>query len=300
MISIIICTYNREQFIKRCLDSLAIQSVGAGLFEIIFVNNNSTDSTEIIFNEFEKEHPDLNITYCIESRQGLSHARNRGISEAKGDVLAFLDDDAIASKDYVKYLSDQFLPSKYSSGGGKILPLWETKKPHWMSKFLLPLVSVIDLGNKTKGFPSGKFPVGANMFFRRKIFEQVGTFNTDLGRIGKNMLGGEEKDLFNRIRNKKNSIGYFPSIEVHHIIPEERTTIDFVKKQALGVGLSEKIRTKDRSLKYIIRLLLELMKWGATLVLSFFYFILMHFSKALMLIKFRYWVTSSFLKSIKK
>ncbi|WP_163716119.1 glycosyltransferase [Mangrovibacterium lignilyticum] len=292
MVSIIVCTYNREKFIGQCLDSIARQSASSDRFELIFVDNNSTDRTVQLFNDFKLNNPELNCRYFLELNQGLSYARNRGIAESKGDVVAFLDDDAIACEDYVSKLETVFAQSEYGAGGGKILPRWETSRPDWMGDFLLPLVSVIDLGNQQKEFPVRKYPIGANMFFRRSVLKNVGDFNTQLGRVGKNMMGGEEKDIFNRTRAAGVKIGYFPDIDVHHIIPQERTTEAFIRKQALGIGSSESARTRTSFFAYLNRLVTELFKWGATLLISLYYLATFNFSKARMLCRFRFWVTT--------
>lgn len=295
MVSVIVCTYNREKFITQCLRSIARQSANYETFELIFVNNNSTDTTEEIFFRFKREHPSLQCDYFFEKEPGLSFARNRGIEEAKGAILAFLDDDAIACSDYVERLQSEFANSGFVAGGGKILAKWESKKPDWMGRFLLPLVSVIDLGNKITTFGKNKYPIGANMFFKRSIFENVKGFNTKLGRVGKNMMGGEEKDLFNQIREFGGQVGYFPEIYVHHIIPEERTTKKFIKVQALGVGRSERVRTEKNTTAFFKRLLLEVFKWGGTFVIALGYFLILKPDKAFALIQFRYWITKGLL-----
>ncbi len=292
MISIVVCTYNRAKFLPFCLDSLAQQNCEIHDFELVFVDNNSTDETARIFHDFEVANPSLQLRYFLETQQGLSFARNRGIQESKGDVIAFLDDDAIADTEYVQNLKTAFACSEFGAGGGRILPRWESRKPEWMGKFLMPLVSVIDLGNENIEFPVNKYPIGANMFFKRSVLEDCGDFNTELGRVGKNMMGGEEKDIFNRIRAKGVAVGYFSAIEVQHIIPNERTTEAFIRTQAKGIGQSEYTRTKTSWLAYAKRLLVELFKWGATVFISLYYLAGFNLQKANMLVKFRWWVTT--------
>ena len=141
-------------------------------------------------------------------------------------------------------------------------------------------------------FPANKFPIGANMGIRRKVIEQVGMFNTELGRTGDNLLAGEEKDLFNRIREAGYEILYFPNIGVKHCIPSRRTTYEFVERLAYGVGVSERLRTKKIGVgTYAKRLFMEMIKWGGTLVLWCQYTIQGHHSKGDILVHFRYQVT---------
>jgi hypothetical protein len=105
------------------------------------------------------------------------------------------------------------------------------------------------------------------------------------------MMGGEEKDIFSRTRDAGIAVGYFPEIFVHHIIPEQRTTAAFIRKQAWGIGTSEAARTRSSAVARLVRLAVELFKWGATLLISLYYLATLNFSKAAMLCKFRFWVT---------
>jgi len=295
-ISIIICTYNRDDFIVKCLDGVKKQTCLKDKYEIVLVNNNSTDSTDKLCLDFKNSNPELNFNYFVEMKQGLSAARNRGIREAKSQLLAFIDDDAIVCPDYVEEIIRFFDNNEDADAlGGKILPLYESERPKWMSKFLEPLMSVINLGNADKEFPKNKYPIGANMIVRNSIISKVGDFNENLGRTGKNMLGGEEKDLFNRIRLVGGKIWYSPKPWVYHQVPDKRLTIDFIKKQGIGIGYSEKVRASEiGAIEYLKSIFSEFFKWAASFILFIIYSLQFHFSKALMIIRFRYWVSSGF------
>lgn len=298
-LSIIICTYNREKYIPQLLESIAREDFPYSGYEIVFVNNNSPDQTAQRCRKFQAAHPEINFAYFEEKKQGLSHARNRGIAEARGNILAFIDDDALAHDAYLDNMHKAFQnrPEIFAAGG-KILPLYESKRPKWMSRFLEPVMSVIDLGHKQKPFPRNKFPVGANMMFRKTVFEQVGNFNTELGRTGKKMLGGEEKDLFYRMRKADMPVFYLPDVTVSHTVPDERLTKAFIRKQALGIGESEKIRTQNFGQgNYGTAIFKEFLKWGASLILFVWYAAGLQYPKAAMIIKFRYWVSKGMLKN---
>ena len=295
-ISIIICTYNREKYIKGLLNSLKKQEYPKKDYEIVFVNNNSDDETDKRCTEFQDANSDVVFHYFNETKQGLSHARNRGVLEAKGEILAFIDDDALAHANYLQNMSKAFKENDVDAAGGKIYPKYESKRPEWMSKFLEPVMSVIDLGDRNRIFPKNKFPIGANMIFRKEVFEHTGNFNTELGRTGKKMLGGEEKDLFYRMKTKNMSIHYLHDVVISHIIPDERLTDDFIEKQAAGIGKSEIIRAKNFSHINIFAVYFkELLKWSATILLAVFYATKFQFSKSKMLIKFRYRVSKGML-----
>ncbi|MDF1672087.1 MAG: glycosyltransferase [Vicingaceae bacterium] len=292
MISIIVCTYNRDKYLPKMLESAAKQKSAKEAFELILVNNKSTDSTEKICSEFGENNNHINYRYFLETQQGLSFARNRGVAEAKGKYIVFIDDDAFLDENYVKELT-QYLSStteQYIGFGGKILPFLECELPKWMSKFLASLMSIIDMGTEITKFQGTKYPIGANMGFSKAVFDEIGGFNTELGRIGKSMLGGEEKDFFFRVKNLNAPIYYFPKMLVHHVIPKERLTEEFVKKAANGIGVSEKLRTKKTG-EYFKRSLAEIYKWGGTFGLFGIYLFKGQPSKGVMLVKFRWWIS---------
>jgi len=295
-LSVIICTYNREKFLPESLYSIAKQSINSNKFELIIVNNNSTDSTDSIVKIFIAENINIDIKYFIEKQQGLSFARNRGINESNGDILIFLDDDAIASSSYLEEVLNFFISYNDAAAmGGKILPKFETFKPKWASKYLMSVFSVINLGEKVKLFKNNAFPIGANMAVKKSIFNEVGNFNTDLGRRGANMEGGEEKDLFSRIRKNNGLIYYNPKPWVYHIIPENRTKLSFLKKQAYGIGYSERIRVDSPQVQqFWKRTFIELFKWAASFILFFYYLIIFQPQKSIVIIKFRWWISSGF------
>lgn len=292
-ISVIVCTYNREKYLGESLQCLALQNLSKDLYEIILVNNRSTDKTEQICKRFSEENPNLDFRYCTEERAGLSFARNSGIYEARGELIVFLDDDAMADEQYLSVVRQFFLENKdVLAGGGRIVPQYETKAPGWMSRFLLPLVSALDMGDSDKPFPGNKHPIGANMFFRKTFFTEKGNFKTDLGRKGDILLGGEEKDIFSRIDRKKHPIIYLPNAEVRHVVPDKRLERKHIDNLARGIGMSEAIRVGG-NLKGRLRMYgREIVKWGGSFVLFFIYLLKFQPSKGKMLLRFRYFVSA--------
>lgn len=296
MLSIIICTYNREKYVGETLLRLANNRYN-GEWELLLIDNNSTDSTASICKTFAVQHPNVPFRYFVETHQGLSHARNRGIKEAKGDWLVFLDDDAFVSENYLERLFQyiQEIP-QMDAFGGRIYPLFEDgMTPSWLSKWSASWLSAIDKGDEVCIF-TNDYPIGANMGFSRKTANQCGLFNTDLGRSGKNLIGGEEKDYFNRIKALNATIYYLPNIAVEHCIPSSRTTDEYICRLGLGVGQSERQRTLAISkMEYSKRLLLEAVKWGGTLVLWIGYCLQGYPAKGNKLILFRKNVTKGLL-----
>jgi len=236
-LSIIICSYNRGNLIFSALESIRKQNFDKQLFELIVVDNNSTDNTVGIVKEFESRNPDMNFVYTVEMNQGLSFARNKGISIAKGEIVAFIDDDAIAHEDFAKNITHRFNEYKsYDALGGKVIPVYEIgEEPAWMSKYIERMVSKVDYGDKVKDFKK-KYPVGCNMAFRKHVFEKVGLFNTNLN------LRSDDKYIFNKIAKANLKVLYAPDIVVWHNIEKERTTDRFIIRLSRLNGRSERIR----------------------------------------------------------
>ena len=295
MLSFIVCTYNREKYIYECLKRLITNKTDTD-WELIVVDNNSTDNTLSEIRRFERDYNPQNYRYVLETQQGLSYARNRGIREAKGDWLVFLDDDAFVESDYIQTLQHYIvtLPDMHAFGG-KILPLFEDgRSPSWLCRWNMSWVSALDKGNRVSLMKGAEFPTGANMGIKAETARQCGLFNTTLGRTGKNLIGGEEKDYFNRIKALNGNIYYLPAIAVRHCIPLTRTTYNFIRRLGEGVGLSEQIRTLNEGKKsYLKRICAELVKWCATLLLSCYYAITLRPACGYSLLIFRYHVSKT-------
>lgn len=267
-LSLVIATYNRAEQLMVTLRSVAEQRADAESWECIVVDNNSSDNTAESIATFAEQHPKLNIIYIYEPQQGLSHARNAGIEAAKGDIIAFIDDDERIVPDFISAYIELFdnHPDAMAAGG-RIIAEYPTGRPQWMSKYTeQPIANPMDFGDKIGIFPKSRIPGGGNMAMRRELFGTVGRFNTSLGRIGKKLIGGEESELFERIRAYNMPIYYVPRAIMYHIIPEEKLTLDYFSRLAYNIGISQHTRAtinKRTAALYIY----EAAKWCATLLL---------------------------------
>jgi glycosyltransferase involved in cell wall biosynthesis len=297
-ISAIICTYNREKLILRTLHGLEDQSINSGLYEIIIINNNSTDSTEVTCKQFIEQHPQINCLYFSEKNQGLSYSRNRGIKESSGKYITFLDDDSIPEPDFLKVIVDYLENhSDIMAAGGRIHLQYEGEQPGWVNRYLAPLLGYFEMGNKIKPFNRKSYPRGSNMTFRKDIFSETGDFNTELGRKGSSLAGGEEKDLFNRVYRQNHRVIYLPQALVYHLVPLERTKKSYVKQQAEGIGKSERVRTKNNGqFAYLGRILHECIKWIVSIVLFLIYLVTFQFQKAKMILLVRYYISKGLIQ----
>ena len=299
MLSIIVCTYNRDKYLYGALKCIAENGFPKENYEIILVNNMSTDNTETECKRFENDYPNVNFRYFIETNQGLSFARNRGIKESRGEILVFLDDDSYIQEGYLNNLQKQLVAHPDADAfGGRIIPVFESgETPKWLCKWTFSWVSAIDKGDKTILFEGNTYPIGANMGFSKSCLNQCGSFNTELGRSKKNLMAGEEKDLFNRLKSRKMSVYYFPDILVKHIIPPHRTTKEYIIKMGYGVGLSERLRClKTGKATLWLRYFSELTKWCASILLWFWYTFRLRPTAGNMLVLFRWNVTKGLLE----
>lgn len=224
-ISVIICTYNRSSLLKDSMRSIIGQDFPKGEYELVVVDNNSNDSTKEVVEGFASPSP-VRIKYVFEGRQGLSNARNTGVRNADGEIIVFTDDDIEADVNWLKEYDRAFKDPEVYSAGGPLRPVWLGKRPDWLTDEFLGFIAVSEFmearknGNEFKD--ENDNPWGANMAFRRRVFEEFGGFPEDLGRTGKLLLSNEEILLCRMIKRKGRRIVLAPGAVVHHKISKSR------------------------------------------------------------------------------
>jgi glycosyltransferase involved in cell wall biosynthesis len=298
MLTAIICTYNRAKYIGNLLESIAANDLPKSEYEILLVDNNCTDNTRAVCEAYAKAHKDVQFRYVLEPEQGLSAARNKGIKEAKGDVIVYIDDDALVDTDYLRTYAEWFEAHPETMAcGGPIEPLYETKEPSWMTPYTKALLTAwMNYGDKVHEYPKGRYPGGGNAAYRKEVFDKVGLFNTALGRKGGNLMGSEEKDIFDKMHSLGMQVLYLPTPILHHIIPQAKLEPDYFNRLTTQIGISERQRTLAISNgKYIKRLCSEGVKWCGTLVLLCIYTISFHPMRGWKLVQFRHNVTGGLL-----
>ena len=161
------------------------------------------------------------------------------------------------------------------------------------------LTAWMDFGDKEREYPKGRFPGGGNAAYRKSVFEKVGLFNTELGRKGASLMGGEEKDIFDKMHSQNMQVLYLPTPVLHHIIPQKKLEKDYFDRWTLQIGMSERKRTLAIGKgKYIRRLGSECVKWAGTVVLLCLYTISFHPQKGWKLVQFRANVTKGLLSRV--
>ncbi|MBD0288722.1 MAG: glycosyltransferase family 2 protein, partial [Flavisolibacter sp.] len=244
-ISVIICSYNREDYIIAAIESLYQQTLSKDQFEVLVVDNNSIDNTGELVQEYMHTHEGFHLHYLTESRQGASFARNTGAAFAKAPLLCFMDDDAIAEKDFLQRTVIFFENHPDAIGlGGRIIPRYIPAEPGWMSYYVSSLVGNFDYSDSVTVFKPGKYPLESNMVVRKEAFDAIGGFNTELpGVKGTLRIGGEGKDFFLRLQQNGAKIYYDPAIIVHHVVEVKKLTPHYMYRIASGIGRGERVRT---------------------------------------------------------
>ena len=228
-LSIIICSRNRAHEIVNCLPGIASQAKNFSDVEVIVVDNGSTDNTREVVNEFgtKLQYP---FRYIYEGIPGLCQARNRGRAEAKGTVLAYLDDDSLLKEGWIERVRTHYLEGKSDCLGGKVSVDLGGEMPFQFDESMAWFFMASNMGEKPRQLAAPEHPIGCNMSFTSKVFDAINGFNTNL------KLYGDETDFFRRVYEKGFTVYYDPAVEVSQFIPAERLTKEELKDKSYKWG----------------------------------------------------------------
>jgi glucosyl-dolichyl phosphate glucuronosyltransferase len=223
-ITVILCTFNRASSLSNALDSVAAQVLPESIeWEVLVVDNNSTDQTREVAEKYCREYPGR-FRYLFEPQQGLSRARNAGIRQARAEIVAFMDDDVTVGPTWLQNLTASLHDGQWAGAGGPIRPPQEFQPPRWLSlggpKDLGGALALIDFGDVPGELK--RAPYGTNMAFRRSMFEKYGIFRADLGRCGNSLLSNEDTEFGKRLLSAGERLRYEASAVVHHPVFPER------------------------------------------------------------------------------
>jgi glucosyl-dolichyl phosphate glucuronosyltransferase len=238
LVSAVVCTHNRATYLRRALASLAAQTLPADRYEIVVVDNASTDATR---NLVTRELAGIaRLRYVFEPVLGVSRARNAGWRAARAPLVAYLDDDAIAAPDWLARATSAFVRLKPAPGclGGPVLPIWEVPRPAWLPDALLPYLTVLELGQDSGPMPRGKFLYGTNSVFPRELLAEIGGYPPELGPIGRWHRSGEDTFVQKLLRERGYPLWYDPALRVQHSVPRERVRRGWVLRRLYLEGLS--------------------------------------------------------------
>jgi len=270
--SVILCTYNRSQSLGRALESLAYSVFPETTdWEILVVDNNSSDQTRAVVQNFCERYPGR-YRYLFESQQGKSHALNAGIREAQGEILAFVDDDVTVEPGWLQDLTTPLHDRRCAGSGGRILPARGFVPPNWLAldgpcNLVGALCAYFNPGDTPGDLK--RPPYGANMAFRREMFDRYGYFRTDLGPRPNSEMRFEDTEFANRLIAAGEQLRYVPSAIVYHEIHESRVTKEFFLAWWFDFGrgwvreTNKKVGVRER-LKIFARIVRTSFQWFAT------------------------------------
>ena len=239
-ISVVICAYTERRWTDLLVAIASVQQQSSPPFEVVVVVDHNDDLLERLRAHLAGVNGSEVKVVASTGTSGLAGARNTGVAVATGAVVAFIDDDAAADTDWLKYLGAAYEQDGVLGVGGAIEPAWQHGRPAWF-----PAEFDWVVGCTYRGMPEFAGPVrnliGANMSFRREVFEVVGGFNEGVGRVGAGPLGCEETELCIRAgaRWPGRTFLFEPQARVRHQVPDERGRWSYFRARCYGEGLSK-------------------------------------------------------------
>jgi GT2 family glycosyltransferase len=236
--SVVVCTHNGGRLVEETLESLVCQDFPPAAFEILVVDNASTDATPDVVRGMAERHPGR-IRLVREPVLGHSSARNRGVRESRGDVIAFTDDDARVTPGWLRALVDTCERPQVGCAGGPVRAVLVEPLPEWVTPPFLPYLALFEKGTEEVGLSYNEYPRGVNMAFPRQSFREVGLFSTAFGLKGPSLLYYDEIELCYRLERLGRRILYVPEAVVNHAIHAERLTVAWFTRRFYSQGKTE-------------------------------------------------------------
>ncbi len=244
-IAAIICTFQRYDVLPAAINSLLAQNANKDDFHIIVVDNSPRNPQQVAFQQ--KYHLHENIFYHIEEIQGLSNARNVGAKMGNSLYTGYIDDDAVASPNWITSMLEAFhtLSEPIGLVGGKVDPIWETERPDWLPTSAHGPLSIIDWGKRARILEPDEWIVGANFALVTSALQAVGGFDTKLGRNGGShtLVSNEEYELRLRIEAKGYLTFYSPTALVSHHVPTDRVSKSWFRRRMAWQAVSEYLQS---------------------------------------------------------
>ena len=239
-VSVIIPTLHRSKELGRALDSLAHQETKRR-WEILVVDNGSEDGTQQQVSKLSGEFI-VPLRCIVENARGISFAKNRGLTEARSEIVLFIDDDVICSSRWLEAHARAFENPGIAGTGGRILPVLPENTPADLRKILTSQTGGpsgrYDFGNDQMVIHEGSvppLPFGGNMGVRRSLALEIGGFRTDLGWVAR-LIAGEDAEFFHRLLGKGYGILYVPDAYLFHHLDESRVTLQYYCRYHEAVG----------------------------------------------------------------
>lgn len=257
-VSIIIPTYNRAKIIGQTIESCINQTYPKDRFEIMIVDNNSTDDTKSVVEQWISKSP-VPIKYIFEPRQGAHHARNNAAKQSDAEILYYTDDDMIADKDAIRNIVKVFdMNYNVAAAGGKVLPKWEFDPPEWLLKYFKNgSLSLID---KSERLIIASYDIGlysCHQAILKKVLVECGGFNPDI--VKDELLGNGETGLNIKILQEGYNFAYVGDSISYHLIPGSRMTQKYLNYRFGNQGNCDSFTTfrkNENSKKVLLKMIL--------------------------------------------
>jgi glycosyltransferase involved in cell wall biosynthesis len=252
LLSVVICTYNRANYLEKVLQSLLEQNVDIDNYEILVIDNNSNDNTKQVIEKFQKLSQ--RIRYYFEPNQGIAYSRTAAFTQTNSEIIGFTDDDCIAEPNWIQSIIDSFtLDSNIGVAGGKIDLIWNTEPPLWLNDELIAYLGYFNLGTEAKYISGEIYFFGANVAFRRDKIKSH-QFDTNLGMTG-DKIGCNEEIQFQVNARKSGTISYYnPGMQIFHHVRKESNSIKWMKKRLLIQGKTNALGENNEHLNLFQRL----------------------------------------------
>lgn len=237
-LTVIICTHNRYAVLGEAIASIEIQDFPADRLELVVVDN----STDISGQRQFTDNLDIACShkYIIEPVPGLSRARNIGVAAAQGEIVAFMDDDALAGTNWVSRLAKDFADHPEAGVvGGPVAPIWPNSRPSWLHPWLEGYLTIVDRGPEMRALKPDEWLAGTNIAYRRDLLIKAGNFSESLGRVGKLLLSNEELLVTEKIRELGYSVLYDPAAAMRHRVHEDRINQAWMRRRVFWQVVSD-------------------------------------------------------------
>lgn len=242
-LSVVIPTY-KQKFLSKTLEGLALQEDQD--FDLVVVENGiKSKETEQLCKKFQRN---LNMKYVFIEMSGANNARNMGVRNSDGRVIGLIDDDCIPNKNWSRMIKESH--ERYPDAGvigGKVSLKFLDKKPLWLEGIFRNYLAELNWGSEDTEIEDYQYLVGANFSFKGQTFQEVNGFNEKVGLKGSNLLSNDELDFVTSARNNGKKIIYSPKIAIKHLIPKERTSIDYLLKKSYFQGRADVILSRKEN-----------------------------------------------------
>ena len=235
--AVVICAFTAERLVALAESIRSLEAQSRPAAEIVLV----IDHAPALLEECRRRWPGIRVVPNRET-PGLSGARNTGVAETTADLIAFIDDDAVAAPDWLERLADVYADPAVAAAGGEVRPLWLEGRPAWFPPEFDWVVGCTHSG-MPKERQAVRNLVGANMSFRRSALAAAGGFRRELGRVGTKPVGCEETDLCIRVRGGREEalVVYEPAAVVEHLVPPARATLRYFAARCAAEGRSKAV-----------------------------------------------------------